>query len=281
MVHGDAQQAFNAGGLAVGVLAAIVLWWSLLPIKRGAERSTYWYEEKQKRKERLTRAGLLILTAAFALQLVGSWPARLWGWSTAGGFMEAARLVLDYLKLALTWPPVTLVLVIAAFRSFRDPLCRLIDRFVEGEGYGVRLKATPARQLEEAGESVQSPSANDIVQFVSEHPEEAKAAYERLFNGYWFERAFNLIFGSQLELLEHLAQRGDAGEQYVNLKRHFDEFLNRGGEKATQMADYLEFLRKMGFMRYDGDAAKITPLGVNFLSYLHANYVDVNKLRAL
>ena len=107
--------------------------------------------------------------------------------------------------------------------------------------------------------------------------------YQRFYNGYWWERALNLIYGTQLEILEHLERKGDSGDKYVNLVPFFEAFRRRGGSPATQMADYLAFLQSMKLMCYaerDGESiVKITPFGVNFLSYLRASYPGGYKFK--
>lgn len=85
-----------------------------------------------------------------------------------------------------------------------------------------------------------------------------------------------MIYGSQLELLVHLESLGDRGEPYVNLVPFFQRYQERGGHGGTQMADYLAFLVRMGFLEYfddpAGQRARITPVGADFLSYLRADY---------
>lgn len=191
--------------------------------------------------------------------------------------MEIAELVLRYVDVLLDWPLLTFILVFLALLWLRQPLAGLISRVGSVEGYGIRVKTLdPAEQQREAEQGLETKSSDALVEFIQSNPEEVAQYHQRLANGYWFERALNLIFGSQLDLLEHLEAKGDMGEKYVNLHSFFQEFLRRGGFPTTQMADYLGFLVTSRFMEYhthNGEqCARITPFGADFLSYLRAQY---------
>jgi hypothetical protein len=195
-----------------------------------------------------------------------------------------ADWIFRYVQVFLAWPAVTLVLGLVALVWLRKPISDFLRRIRSAQGYGVRLDAVdPAQQLKEAQAADAPKSVSELVAWVSSHPDEAAATYSRLFNGYWWERALNLIYGSQIEILEHLEARGDRGESYVNLVSFFEEFRRRGGPAATQMAEYLAFLKNFSFIEYVTQNAdqlvRITPFGVNFLSYLRAEYPGGYKFK--
>jgi len=102
---------------------------------------------------------------------------------------------------------------------------------------------------------------------------------------YWFERTFNIIYGTQIDLLEYLSAKGTDGDRYVNLLVFYNEFVKRSGLASTQMADYLGYLHSMRFVEYRGEGSdlivKITPYGVNFLSYIKGQYPSTYKYKAL
>lgn len=192
--------------------------------------------------------------------------------------MPITEMVLNFLRVLLDWPAVALIVAILVSRWLRTPLAGLLNRVGVVEGYGIRVATTPdpSQQQHEAREGLQPKTEHAALEYIRTHPEEIAKHQVRLYNSYWFERAFNLIYGSQLDLLEHLQSKGDVGEKYVNLLPFFQAFLKRGGTPNTQLADYLEFLRSMKFIEYydrDGEQhARITPYGVDFLSYLRAEY---------
>lgn len=191
--------------------------------------------------------------------------------------MAVAEIVRSYLEIFLSWPVVTLVLGLLALWSFRAPLADFLRRMGRVEGYGVRIEAMdPLQQRQEAKKAILPENQDALQQYITENPQQVIELYQRTFNSYWFERAFNLIFGSQLELMEHLEAKTEKGERYINLVRFFQEFTRRGGPSTTQLADYLRFLKDIRFLEYlerEGEQyARITSSGVDFLSYLRAQY---------
>lgn len=198
--------------------------------------------------------------------------------------MEIADLVLRYVEVILSWPVITLILGLLALIWLREPIGNFLNRVRSAQGYGVRLDAVdPAQQLSKAQEVDELKSENELAVWVKDNPEVVATEFLRLLNGYWWERAFNIIYGSQIEILEHLEAKGDSGEKYVNLVPYFEEFLGRGGPAKTQMPDYLAFLQSMNFIEYQAKSGdplvKITPFGVNFLSYLRAQYPASYKFK--
>src|SRR5262249_12954686 len=92
-----------------------------------------------------------------------------------------------------------------------------------------------------------------------------------------YERAFNLIYGTQIQLLQDLATKGTAGEAYTNLAIFYEEFRRRAADSTNyQMPDYVRFLHQLGFIEYFGEESnfrvRITPTGLGFLSYIRAEY---------
>lgn len=191
--------------------------------------------------------------------------------------MEIAKLVLEYFKVLISWPVVVLLVVIYFFRTFKESVNDFLRRVEEGEGYGIKVKATtPSEQRKEASEIKPDPSLDDAEKFVAEHPKEAVLEYRKVLNGYRWEKAFNLIYGTQLDLLEQLEQKGSVGEKYVNLLPFYNEFVKRSKLSTTQFADYLGFLRDSQFIAIEGPendlVVKLTPYGVDFLSYVKGQY---------
>lgn len=196
--------------------------------------------------------------------------------------MEIAELVRRYLEVILTWPVAMLALGLTAMRWFREPFADFLRRVVRGEAYGVRLEAAnPSEQRKEA-QDVPQPQP-DVEQYIRENPKEVVHEYLRAVNGYRFERAYNLIYGTQLDLLEHLSTVGKEGEPYVNLVPFYNEFVKRSNLSGTQMADYLGFLRDMHFIQYSGPEnhlrVQITPLGIDFLTYIKGQYSAFYKFK--
>ncbi|MBU0708807.1 hypothetical protein KJ596_03595 [Patescibacteria group bacterium] len=198
--------------------------------------------------------------------------------------MEVAEMVLSYLEVLLAWPVVCLILGIIFLSWFKKPISGFFSRMVKGELYGVgRLEAsTPSAQrkgIRERPQETRPPqlqNLTEIEQYIQNNPKAVAQEFFRTLNSYWFERSFNIIYGTQIDLLEHLSTKGDVGEKYVNLVVFYNEFIKRSKLAATQMADYLGFMKDMAFIEYTGSdtdsSVRITPRGLNFLSYIKVQY---------
>ena len=182
--------------------------------------------------------------------------------------------ILHEIRIFLTWPVVTLIIVII----FKNAISSFLKRLVKGEGPGGwKFEASsPSQQSQKIKEAPQPQTDSEIEAFVSKNPKAMLEEYKRTFNGYWFERSYNLIYGTQISLLENLERKGSEGDKYINLTPFYNDFLRRSRFTNTQMADYLKFLKDAHFIEYTGEGVdivvKITPYGVDFLSYIKVQY---------
>jgi len=191
--------------------------------------------------------------------------------------MEVAKLILEYLKAVLVWPVSVGIILIVFLLKFRAGIEDLLKRMQEGEGYGIRLKATaPAEQQKLATEVKPLLPLDEAERFAMEHPKEAVQEYRRLTDNFLWEKSFNLIYGTQMDLLSALEKKGSVGEKYVDLTVYHQEFIKRSQVTGLQFTQYVGFLKQVGFVEISGDAndavVKITPNGINFLSYVRSQY---------
>jgi len=198
--------------------------------------------------------------------------------------METAKMILEYLKIALSFPAVIGVLTIYFISLFRQDLSRFISRIVEAHGFGASVKATsPSEQREEIRDLPPQKPLDMIEEIIKNDPHEFAQEFLKVFNSYWFERAYNLIYGTQISLLEHLATKGIEGEYYINLYPFYQEFVRRSSLASTQIADYLGFLKEANFLEYFGEdvslRAKISAYGLDFLTYIKGQYPTSYGLR--
>lgn len=190
--------------------------------------------------------------------------------------MEIAKIVSQTLS---TWPVICAIVTISFMVLFREPLSDFFRRIVKGGFYGVSLEAiNPSEQPKEIKEKRALQSREDVEKYIREKPKEAIEAYFSVYTNYLFERGYNLIYGTQIELLEHLALRQD-GATIAEVYPFYQKFLNwirLAGLVPTKMDDYVGFLRAMGFVELVGVGsnlrAKITPVGINFLHYIRTQY---------
>jgi len=194
--------------------------------------------------------------------------------------MDSVASIADYvlrlLQVLLAWPPVILAIAGVAMWLFRHPFTDLIKRIVEGEAYGVRVKAQPNLQQQEVRAPALVAPQDPTEQWVREHPREAIERSQRVYNSYLWERALNAIFGTQLNLLEFLETKGAAGADFAELVPFHQQHQKLFGNTAYQFADYLNFLKVQDFIIYEGPQqvprVRIAPVGINFLSYLRSAY---------
>lgn len=198
--------------------------------------------------------------------------------------METAEIILRYLQVILGWPVVCLVLGLLFLLLFKQSISDLFRRIFEGEAYGVRFKASnSSEQNIETTKKPQLTTQDEFEKYIKENTKEVKEELFRYFNGYWFERTFNRIYGTQIDLLEHLVNNGNQGDKYINLMGFYNEFIKRS-RFTTQLPDYIRFLIEMRLIEVIGEGSestvKITPHGINFISYIRTQYASTYKYKA-
>ncbi len=189
------------------------------------------------------------------------------------------KLVLGFTKAFLSWPVVVLVLGLIFIFTFKAQISSFLSRITEGDVYGMKFKASSSQ--DQSGDSEiepPSPPDNDVKKWVVENPDKAIEEYQRVFNSYKWERAMNLIYGTQVDMLEFLSKKGDEGVMYIDLAFFHAEHQRRMQSTSYQMPDYMNFLQQHGFIDVEGAdhdlKIKVTPYGLSFLSYIKATYPD-------
>jgi hypothetical protein len=219
--------------------------------------------------------------------------------------MTPAELILRYLDVILRWPLAVAVVGLTGMFLFKRPFSNFLSRITKAGGYGFELSAVnPQTQVTPTMEPAapelatavhQAPQQaqlhgppmvpQHVLQYVRDNPGAVVEDYLRVFNGYRYERAFNALYGTQIDLLQYLASKGTDGEAYTNLAPFYEEFRRRAGETRYQMPDYVRFLQINGLIEYVGDQinprVRITPVGLGFLSYIRAEYPAVYNLKNL
>jgi len=198
--------------------------------------------------------------------------------------MEIAEIILRYLEVFLAWPVIILIVVVIFLKRFKDPISDFIKRLVKVEAYGGRMEASrPLEQQKEPKKDLLTKSRSEIEKNFRDNPNLVAAEYFKLLNCCVFEHTFNIIFGTQIDLLEHLSSKGDEGEKYINLAHFHNEYVRRAGTTFYQMNDYLGFLIGYNLIIYEGEGSelnvKITKYGVDFLSYIKTSYSLVYKYK--
>lgn len=216
------------------------------------------------------------------------------------------QILLEYTKVLLSWPPIALVIAILFIARFRGAIDDFLKRLVEGNIFGQRFKAVPPQQVASNGatedrlalaaeatphpaagqagqppvslppELVGDPLASAAVAYVQSNPAQTFIEYKRVLFAYNSERLFAQIYGTQVALLEFLAARPSEPAPLASLAQFHDQYQQKGGTTEYQLRDYLNFLVNFEVVAVNGSenayVYSITQHGVEFLSYIKANY---------
>ncbi len=222
------------------------------------------------------------------------------------------QVLLEYVKVLLSWPPIALAITLLFISKFRPSIDDFIKRLVEGNIFGQNFKAVPSPQqsstsgaeenlLTKASEAVpqttdsqeqnlppslaNDPTAHAAVNYVREHPVDTILEYRSLLFKYNSERLYTSIYGTQIALLEFLASRPNAPASLAELVQFHDEHQKKVGSNTYQLREYVNFLVNYEVVTVSGaeDSLEytITQGGVEFLSYIKANYPTNWNQRAL
>lgn len=216
------------------------------------------------------------------------------------------QMMLEYIKVLFSWPPVALVIAILFIAQFRGAIDDFLKRVVEGNILGQAFKAVPPQQSGSAGatedrlaiaaeaapqpteaqaeqalhqlppELAGDPQAAAAVAYVRNNPAQTVIEYKRILFAYNAERLFIRIYGTQIALLEFLASRPDTLAPLALLSHFHEEHQQKAGSTEYQLRDYVNFLVGFGVVAVSGlenaYEYRITQHGVEFLSYIKANY---------
>jgi len=222
--------------------------------------------------------------------------------------------LLEYFKVLLSWPPIALVIAIIAIVRFNNSIQGLLNRINEGSFMGGSFKATPQAD-QQFSESVNSkndlglgaisaneshaiysehgklppeligdPLAIKAIQFVKDNPIQTVVEYKNLSKFYGFERTFNLIYGTQISLLDMLSKTPDKVFNQAELMTFY--YLHQGlaNNPKYLIEDFFNFPVKFGLLNAfgppDSRSFQITYLGQDFLSYIKSNYQLIWNTRA-
>lgn len=224
-------------------------------------------------------------------------------------------LLLEYLKVFLGWPPMSFAIAILVIARFRGAIDNFLTRLVEGNIFGQVFKAVPpgeqqqeakqppenrlAKAAEAQGvfnappaaqqqlppELANDPRAAAALAYVQSHPVETVIEYRRLLFNFNSERLFNFIYGTQIELLQDLASHPDVPATLAQLAKFHEQHQKLAGRTDYQLRDYVNFLVAYGVVIQGGtpeeQTYRIAQHGIEFLSYIKANYPTAWNRRAL
>jgi hypothetical protein len=197
-------------------------------------------------------------------------------------------MILQYLKVLLSWPPVVLFLALLLLPKFGVPLSSLIKRIKRGKAAGFEIELEQ-EQLQSKTPAV-APQGDQLTQ-ISHDPQLARAEILKWWLAAVSENVFHKIFGTQVKLLEYLQSKEPTGETEQNLAPFFVEH-KRLVETAplpmpgsTDWAAFVGFLKASNLVIEDvrnGEKFfRISDLGRGFLAYTKATWGSYASTRAL
>jgi hypothetical protein len=255
------------------------------------------------------------------------WPSRLL--ALAVGLLAGAlllgrfacgvdwKLLLEYVKVAASWPPVILALVVVFTAKFQQNVARLIDRIKHAKGYGVEFDASHAQQVNpdalpnppvsnvaapqrtttavapltglsaglqsgavgaSAGGHPTPTSTQMPIDAVSSNPESAKREILKWWSIAKFESVMNLIFGTQYRLMLHLYNVPVTGETLDNARLFYIEHTRLATSTPIPEANFFSYLVHPGFLRMDGNRCFITEFGKQFVEHIEKTYGQVARV---
>ncbi len=202
------------------------------------------------------------------------------------GIMEIIEIM--YRLRDWAWPFVALIFIIIFNKPIFEFLLRL--KTLKIFGMGVEAAIPVEQKVEEIKKSL--PPEEEIIKDIEEEDRETITKkyieilkkYKEHLEDYKFELTLNLIYGTQMDLLEYLSKRETLRAKYSDLNRFYNNFLIRSKfATTTTITKYFGFLKKLRYIEYVGEGeeqiVKITPNGLDFLSYVKKLYLTTYKDR--
>ena len=201
--------------------------------------------------------------------------------------MEIAKIVLSYMQVLLNWPFLGACIIFIFINMFKARIDDFLGRLVRGKIGAFSLESSPKNQ-EKSIEIVKEQEPNKkLLKSTNGETTISYTEYSRIYKLYIFERAFGVIFGTQIRLLKYLNSIAGKGEKLSNLIIYYSEYLKKNiTTKRSTFHEYIEFLEAFGFIQittteeYDR-IAKITQRGVEFFNYIKSEYSALYEYKDL
>lgn len=177
----------------------------------------------------------------------------------------------------MSWPVTILVLGGVFLLLFNNEIKQFLGNLVIRHRWpgGSETELSRRQQDQASGrldlEAVTSDSTEDIATLKGQLEETRK---------YWlFENTYNLIYGSQIRLLEHLSRKASTGDSFQSLYSLFYDSSCRLYLvlRSYPFVNYMNFLETRNLVEKHGDNYKIAGLGIEFLNHIDVNSYFKNK----
>lgn len=201
-----------------------------------------------------------------------------------------------------TWPQLCLIIVLLFIYFFRKNISNLLDRVIHIGATGVDFQQSTINPPPDLSEEINKPKTNDSqieqmktiqesIQFINNYldekyqndPDKAKnLLISELATAYFNFRCqsvYNLIFGSQIQLLKSLNNNRDTGLSKAQANEHYNVIINNYPTPLSKwnIDNYLHFLTQSKLITLENESYKITHFGVDFLIWLLWSGLPDNK----
>jgi len=223
---------------------------------------------KLRRKKIITKILIIIFTLFIVIYQI-YWPSQ---------WISVFLYIIDsYLRLILTsWPAVVLIIFIFLLIRHRDTIDYLLKNNIWRVG---NVETVPKQQSEESAKEI---ATGAIINTENESNAELKKEIERLNNAKTFERIYNLIFGSQINIISKTISNGGSLPIENVISIYNDTIFKNPGLKNYSFDTYIHFLINTGLLSFveplsSEKIIEITTRGKDFFNYIVSEKLDLFK----
>ena len=163
----------------------------------------------------------------------------------------------------VTWPIAVLTVALICHKKIKIKILDLKD---------MRLGKHQLNFQEQVDTKERDKKLDEMSGYIAEDRQKAKEEYARLYGLYIYEKLFNLIFGTQLMLLERLERDYPQEMEYDYARIYWLEHCTRIRNQNYSFNAYIDFLKKSLLISVENNIIKLSLFGSNFLLYIRSAY---------
>jgi hypothetical protein len=214
--------------------------------------------------------------------------------ATPATVIQYLAIVFDLLA-RLAWPLTTILLAFA----FRKSIVTFLDNIIELKLGAARIKARrpqppgtggppDAPETPRIAAASNDPFLQPVITHLRNSPDLAGLPAEQqveklLVNAaqwsvaWYFERIYQLIYGSQIRALQALNSASPSVLEFIRVDYDIAAAVNKQLYDRYPFESWLQFITSWGLVASDATTAGITPLGRQFLQYVAAQGLTLDK----
>lgn len=189
-----------------------------------------------------------------------------------GNITMSTELLSNSLFILLqSFPFVILIIVLIFYKEIKNKIKEMVQAKVGDK----QLNFQPNITAEDKDKKLDEMEKN-----FKDNPKKAKSEYLKLLERYLYERILNLIFGTQIVLLESLEKITPKGIKYENLRVYWLEHCRLSNNKNYSFVSYINFLKMSLLINITDDVVILSKGGKRFLDYIRTMYPLVYHSKA-